>query len=151
MIRLSSDSGIVANSSISVNSGPGSLSLASCPGSFIIAPSFPMLARPLVVLLVRVPVAFSLWHPQRLMRQKKGHRTAGLPRLRSGRGHRCSRTATCRSPTCSTSDGDEITGVVDWSEAGQGDALYDLARLTLGHEEHLGDVVAVTAPTSTST
>jgi aminoglycoside phosphotransferase len=38
--------------------------------------------------------------------------------------------------------GDEITGVVDWSEAGQGDALYDLASLTLGHEEHLGDVVA---------
>ncbi len=31
---------------------------------------------------------------------------------------------------------------VDWSEAGQGDALYDLASLTLGHEEHLGDVVA---------
>ena len=24
-------------------------------------------------------------------------------------------------------DGDEITGVIDWSEAGQGDALYDLA------------------------
>ena len=39
-------------------------------------------------------------------------------------------------------DGDEITGVIDWSEAGQGDALYDLASLTLGHEEHLGDVVA---------
>jgi aminoglycoside phosphotransferase (APT) family kinase protein len=39
-------------------------------------------------------------------------------------------------------DGDEITGVVDWSEAGRGDALYDLASLTLGHEEHLGDVVA---------
>ena len=39
-------------------------------------------------------------------------------------------------------DGDEITGVVDWSEAGQGDALFDLASLTLGHEEHLGDVVA---------
>ncbi len=39
-------------------------------------------------------------------------------------------------------DGDEITGVVDWSEAGQGDAMYDLASLTLGHEEHLGDVVA---------
>jgi Ser/Thr protein kinase RdoA (MazF antagonist) len=38
-------------------------------------------------------------------------------------------------------DGDEITGVLDWSEAGQGDALYDLAILTLGHEEHLGDVV----------
>ena len=39
-------------------------------------------------------------------------------------------------------DGDEVTGVVDWSEASQGDALYDLAILTLGHEEHLGDVVA---------
>ena len=39
-------------------------------------------------------------------------------------------------------DGDEITGVLDWSEAGQGDALYDLATLTLGHQEHLGDVVA---------
>ncbi|WP_199561946.1 phosphotransferase [Micromonospora deserti] len=38
--------------------------------------------------------------------------------------------------------GDEITGVIDWSEACQGDALYDLAILTLGHEEHLGDVVA---------
>jgi len=38
--------------------------------------------------------------------------------------------------------GDEITGVIDWSEAGRGDALYDLASLTLGHEEHLGDVVA---------
>jgi aminoglycoside phosphotransferase (APT) family kinase protein len=39
-------------------------------------------------------------------------------------------------------DGDEVTGVVDWTEAGRGDALYDLASLTLGHEEHLGDVVA---------
>jgi aminoglycoside phosphotransferase len=39
-------------------------------------------------------------------------------------------------------DGDKITGVIDWSEAGQGDALYDLASLMLGHEEHLGDVVA---------
>jgi aminoglycoside phosphotransferase (APT) family kinase protein len=39
-------------------------------------------------------------------------------------------------------DGDAITGVLDWSEAGQGDALYDLAVLTLGHEEHLADVVA---------
>ena len=39
-------------------------------------------------------------------------------------------------------DGDEITGLVDWSEAGPGDALYDLATLTLGHEEHLGDVLA---------
>ena len=39
-------------------------------------------------------------------------------------------------------DGDEVTGVIDWSEAARGDALYDLAILTLGHEEHLGDVVA---------
>jgi aminoglycoside phosphotransferase (APT) family kinase protein len=39
-------------------------------------------------------------------------------------------------------DGDEITGVVDWSEAGQGDAMYDLATLTLGHQQHLSDVVA---------
>ena len=38
--------------------------------------------------------------------------------------------------------GDEVTGVVDWSEASQGDALFDLATLTLGHEEHLGDVAA---------
>jgi aminoglycoside phosphotransferase (APT) family kinase protein len=39
-------------------------------------------------------------------------------------------------------DDDEITGVIDWSEAAQGDALYDLAILTLGHEEHLSHVVA---------
>jgi aminoglycoside phosphotransferase (APT) family kinase protein len=39
-------------------------------------------------------------------------------------------------------DGDEVTGIIDWSEAGQGDALYDLATFTLGHEEHLGDVLA---------
>jgi Ser/Thr protein kinase RdoA (MazF antagonist) len=39
-------------------------------------------------------------------------------------------------------DGDDVTGILDWSEAGQGDALYDLAVLTLGHEEHLGDVVS---------
>jgi aminoglycoside phosphotransferase len=39
-------------------------------------------------------------------------------------------------------DGDEITGVIDWSDAGQGDALFDLAILTLGHQEQLGDVVA---------
>lgn len=38
-------------------------------------------------------------------------------------------------------DGDQITGVVDWSEAGAGDALYDLAILTLGHPERLGDVI----------
>lgn len=39
-------------------------------------------------------------------------------------------------------DGDEITGIIDWSEACHGDTLFDLAILTLGHEEHLGDVVA---------
>ena len=39
-------------------------------------------------------------------------------------------------------DDDEVTGVIDWSEASQGDALFDLATLTLAHEEHLGDVVA---------
>ncbi len=38
-------------------------------------------------------------------------------------------------------DGDRVTGVIDWTEAGQGDALYDLAVLTLGHPEHLGDVL----------
>jgi aminoglycoside phosphotransferase (APT) family kinase protein len=38
--------------------------------------------------------------------------------------------------------GDEVTGIIDWSEAGPGDALFDLAVLTLGHEEHLGDVLA---------
>jgi Ser/Thr protein kinase RdoA (MazF antagonist) len=39
-------------------------------------------------------------------------------------------------------DGEEITGVIDWSDARQGDPLHDLAILTLGHEEHLDDVVA---------
>ena len=39
-------------------------------------------------------------------------------------------------------DDDEVTGVVDWSEASQGDALFDLAILTLGHQEHLADVIA---------
>jgi aminoglycoside phosphotransferase (APT) family kinase protein len=38
-------------------------------------------------------------------------------------------------------DGDVLTGVIDWSEASQGDALYDLATLTLAHEERLGDVI----------
>jgi aminoglycoside phosphotransferase len=39
-------------------------------------------------------------------------------------------------------DGDQVTGVLDWSEAGQGDAMYDLASLTLGHRDRLGDVIA---------
>lgn len=38
--------------------------------------------------------------------------------------------------------GDEVTGVIDWSEAGEGDAQYDLATLTLGHPEHPDDVIA---------
>ena len=39
-------------------------------------------------------------------------------------------------------DGDEVTGIIDWTEASQGDALFDLAVLTLGHPEHLPDVIA---------
>jgi len=38
--------------------------------------------------------------------------------------------------------GDEVTGIIDWSEASQGDALFDIATLTLGNREHLGDVIA---------
>jgi aminoglycoside phosphotransferase (APT) family kinase protein len=38
--------------------------------------------------------------------------------------------------------GDEISGIIDWSEAAKGDALFDLAILTLGHEERLGDLLA---------
>jgi aminoglycoside phosphotransferase (APT) family kinase protein len=38
-------------------------------------------------------------------------------------------------------DSDEVTGIIDWSEACQGDALFDLATLTLAHEEHLDDIV----------
>jgi hypothetical protein len=32
--------------------------------------------------------------------------------------------------------------VLDWSEASQSDGMWDLATLTLGHPEHLGDVIA---------
>src|SRR4249920_3816676 len=39
-------------------------------------------------------------------------------------------------------DGDEVTGILDWSEAAPGDALFDLATLTLGHPERLDDVIA---------
>jgi Ser/Thr protein kinase RdoA (MazF antagonist) len=39
-------------------------------------------------------------------------------------------------------DGDEVTGVIDWSEAARGDPLFDLAILTLGHEDRLADVIA---------
>lgn len=38
--------------------------------------------------------------------------------------------------------GDEVTGVLDWSEGRPGDAHFDLAILTLGHEERLDEVVA---------
>ncbi len=38
-------------------------------------------------------------------------------------------------------DGDDVSGIIDWSEAAPGDALFDLATLTLGHDEHLDDVL----------
>ena len=38
--------------------------------------------------------------------------------------------------------GHEVIGVIDWSEASQGDALFDLATLTLGHQDHLDHVLA---------
>jgi aminoglycoside phosphotransferase (APT) family kinase protein len=34
-----------------------------------------------------------------------------------------------------------IAGVIDWGDAGLGDPLYDLAVLTVGHGEHLDDVL----------
>ena len=34
-----------------------------------------------------------------------------------------------------------VTGVIDWTEAGPGDPRYDLATLTLGHRDHLADVL----------
>jgi aminoglycoside phosphotransferase len=37
---------------------------------------------------------------------------------------------------------DEVSGIIDWSEASRGDGHYDLATLTLAHEEHLDDVIA---------
>jgi aminoglycoside phosphotransferase (APT) family kinase protein len=43
-------------------------------------------------------------------------------------------------------DGDEVTGVIDWSEAAPGDAMFDLATLTLGHEERLDDLLAGYGP-----
>ncbi|MEV1295423.1 aminoglycoside phosphotransferase family protein [Pseudonocardia sp. NPDC049635] len=38
-------------------------------------------------------------------------------------------------------DGDDVTGVIDWSEASAGDAMYDLATMTIGHQDHLEAVV----------
>ncbi|MDQ2586646.1 aminoglycoside phosphotransferase [Saccharothrix yanglingensis] len=43
-------------------------------------------------------------------------------------------------------DGDEVTGVIDRSEAAPGDAMSDLATLTLGHEERLDDLLAGYGP-----
>lgn len=39
-------------------------------------------------------------------------------------------------------DGDDVTGIIDWSEAAPGDALFDLASLTLAHQDRLDDVIA---------
>ncbi|MFI5692164.1 aminoglycoside phosphotransferase family protein [Kribbella sp. NPDC051586] len=39
-------------------------------------------------------------------------------------------------------DDDKVTGIIDWSEASRRDPLYDLAILTLGHEECLPDLLA---------
>ena len=41
---------------------------------------------------------------------------------------------------------DQVTGVIDWSEAGPGDPMSDLAVLTLGHEECLDDLLAGYGP-----
>ncbi|WP_460458635.1 phosphotransferase family protein [Angustibacter peucedani] len=38
-------------------------------------------------------------------------------------------------------DGGAVTGILDWSEAGQGDAMFDLAILTLGEPERLDDLL----------
>ena len=43
-------------------------------------------------------------------------------------------------------DGDEVTGVIDWSEAAPGDAMFDLATLTLGHEDRLDDLLTGYGP-----
>lgn len=39
-------------------------------------------------------------------------------------------------------DGDEVSGVLDWSEGGAGDPMYDLATLTLAHEDRLDEVIS---------
>ena len=67
--------------------------------------------------------------------------TAAWLRGRSGRGRPVFTHGDLQIAHVFVED-DEVTGVLDWSEAQQGDALRDLATLTLGHEEHLGDVLA---------
>lgn len=42
------------------------------------------------------------WSPTACWPPTWSRATAGWPRLRFGRGHRCSPTATCRPPTCSS-------------------------------------------------
>lgn len=39
-------------------------------------------------------------------------------------------------------DADEVSGILDWSEAGPGDPCYDLATLTLGQEDRLDYLLA---------
>lgn len=39
-------------------------------------------------------------------------------------------------------EGDEVTGIIDWSEAACGDPLADVATFTLGHEDRLTDLLA---------
>jgi len=39
-------------------------------------------------------------------------------------------------------ENDTITGVIDWADVCSGDALFDLAVLTVGHEERVTDVLA---------
>ncbi len=36
-------------------------------------------------------------------------------------------------------DGDDVSGIIDWSEVRQGDPLFDIASLTLGSEDWLDD------------
>jgi aminoglycoside phosphotransferase (APT) family kinase protein len=38
-------------------------------------------------------------------------------------------------------EGESVTGILDWSEAAPGDATFDLASLTLAHPERLDDVL----------
>ena len=39
-------------------------------------------------------------------------------------------------------DDDQVSGIIDWSEARQGDTLFDLASLSLAKEAHLDDLLA---------
>ena len=39
-------------------------------------------------------------------------------------------------------EGDEVSGIIDWSEVRQGDPLFDIASLTLSNEDRLDDFLA---------